>query len=407
VGRFFELFDGTSYDLAKGGAESRIALLGKLREIDVMYTLLRPLLFSLEPARAHGVAMASLAPMEHIAALRALMTGALRVSDPRLSVSTMGLQFPSPVGLAGGLDKNAERARALAALGFGFLELGTVTAVAQEPNPAPNVFRLPRDRALINRLGFPNDGAAAVAKRLAGRRSKLRIPVAVSIGKSRHVPIEPLAGVIDDYLTSLRAVRDVVDFVVVNVSSPNTKNLRSMQAASFARPLFDSLVAAANEPTEHRSTPLPLLVKIAPDLDDTDIDALVGEAKAAGLQGVVATNTTVARAGLLTPEEDVNAMGAGGLSGKPLYARALSVVKRVRDKLGPEATVIGVGGIDSAEAALAMLRVGADLVQIYTGLVYEGPTLPRQIQRGLLAQMEAEGAASMADLVGRARHAYS
>jgi dihydroorotate dehydrogenase len=359
-----------------------------------MYHLLRPLLFSLDPARAHGMAMTALAPAEYLAPLRLLLDGAIAPHDPRLRVRTMGLEFPSPVGLAAGLDKNADRARALAALGFGHLELGTVTAEAQAANPAPNLFRLPADRALVNRLGFPNEGAARVARRVAARRAGVRVPIGISIGKSRSVALEPLAGVLADYLASFRAVREVADFVVVNVSSPNTKDLRAMQAAEVARPLFEAL----REEATSKGSPVPILVKIAPDLADEAIDAIVDEARRAGLAGVVATNTTIAREGLATPAEEVARIGAGGLSGKPLFARALTVVKRVRGRLGPDACVIGVGGIDSAEAALAMLRVGANLVQIYTGFVYEGPLLPRTIARGLVRQMKAEGAATLGDI---------
>ena len=364
-----------------------------------MYTLLRPLLFALDPARAHTVAMAALAPVEHLGPLRHLLESALRPADPRLTVRTMGLEFPTPVGLAAGLDKNADRARALASLGFGHVELGTVTAQAQAANPAPNLFRLPADRALVNRLGFPNEGAAKVAARIAARRAGVGVPIGLSIGKSRSVPLEPLAGVLDDYRASFRAVRAVADFVVVNISSPNTKDLRAMQAADVARPLFEALMEEAGRPRGGRTKPLPLLVKIAPDLADDAIDAIVDEAKRAGLAGVVATNTTISREGLATASDVVEAIGAGGLSGKPLFARALSVVKRVRGRLGPEATVIGVGGIDSAETALAMLRVGADLVQIYTGFVYEGPFLPRAIARGLLHRMQAEGASTLHELL--------
>ncbi len=360
-----------------------------------MYPLLRPLLFALDPARAHALAMAALAPIEHIGPLRYLLAAALCPADPRLRVKTMGLEFPNPVGLAAGFDKNADRARAFEALGFGHVELGTVTAQAQAANPPPNMFRLPADRALVNRLGFPNEGAQQVANRIAARRTGKRVPIGVSIGKSRSVPIEPLAGVLADYLVSFRAVQPIADFVVVNVSSPNTKDLRAMQAADVARPLFEALRTEALR----AARPVPILVKIAPDLADDAIDAIVDEAKRAGLAGVIATNTTIAREGLATPPGFVESIGGGGLSGKPLFARALSVVKRVRARLGDDACVIGVGGIDSAETALAMLRVGANLVQIYTGFVYEGPLLPRAIASGLIRQMDAEGARSLNELV--------
>jgi len=355
-----------------------------------MYALLKPLLFRANPATAHALAMTALLPVEHLRLLRGLVGLGAQVSDPRLRVETMGLSFPSPIGLAGGFDKNADRARALASLGFGFLELGTVTREAQAANPAPNLFRLPADRALINRLGFPNEGAEEVARRIRARRAGVPVPLGISIGKSRSVPLEPFEGVLEDYLASFRAVRDVADFLVVNVSSPNTKDLRAMQAADSARPLFEALMAEEKEARARESSgrAVPLLVKIAPDLADDAIDAIVDEAARAGLAGVVATNTTISREGLATPADVVSAIGAGGLSGPPLFARALAVVKRVRDRLGAGPTVIGVGGIDSAENALAMMRAGADLVQLYTAFVYRGPGVPAAIARGLLASMD-------------------
>ncbi|HEY8077376.1 MAG TPA: quinone-dependent dihydroorotate dehydrogenase, partial [Labilithrix sp.] len=334
-----------------------------------MYALLKPLLFRMDPAKAHKLAMSALGAVEHVAPLRA---GIRRVLDPRLSVRAMGIDFPSPIGLAGGFDKNAERAVALASLGFGHLELGTVTALAQEANPTPNLFRLSADRALVNRLGFPNEGAAVVAARIAERKSRVGVPVGVSIGKSRAVAVEDA---IEDYLASFRAVSAVADFVVVNVSSPNTKDLRALQAADAARALFDALA-----PEKSR---VPILVKIAPDLADDAIDAICDAAREAKLAGVVATNTTIAREGLATPADVVERIGAGGLSGRPLRARSLAVVRRVRDRVGTGMCVIGVGGIDSADAALEMMRAGADLVQLYTAFVYEGPLLPRRIARDL------------------------
>lgn len=355
-----------------------------------MYALFRPFLFTLDPAKAHALAMASLAAVEHVGPIRDAVRATMTIHDPRLEVRKMGLVFPNPIGIAAGLDKNGQRARALAALGFGHVELGTVTAEAQEPNPPPNMFRLPEDRALVNRLGFPNEGAEKVAARVASRKAGVRVPVGLSIGKSRSVPLEPLDGALADYVASFRAVRAAADFVVVNVSSPNTKDLRSLQAADVARHLFAAL---------RNEGDVPLLVKIAPDLADDDVDAICAEADRAGLAGVVATNTTVARDGLATDAAELDRIGAGGLSGPPLFPRALAVVKRARQKLGPEATVIGVGGVHGTESALAMLRAGADLVQLYTSLVYEGPFLAGRITRGLGQALDAEGAKSLADLV--------
>jgi dihydroorotate dehydrogenase len=339
-----------------------------------MYASLKPLLFALDPARAHAAGMAALQLLELSPVLRDAVRDGIP-HDERLVVRKMGLVFANPIGLAGGFDKNAERPCALAALGFGHVELGTVTAIPQEANPIPNLFRLPADRALVNRLGFPNEGAAKVAERIAAKKAAIGVPVGVSIGKSRVVAIEDAK---DDYLASFRTVKDVADFVVVNVSSPNTKDLRAMQAVEIAKPLFEALVAEAGA--------LPLLVKMAPDLPDESIDALCDAAKDAGLAGVVATNTTIAREGLVTPRDTIEAIGAGGLSGPPVHARALSVVRRVRARLGAEACVIGVGGIDSAETARAMLDAGADLVQLYTGFIYRGPFVARTIARGLLDQ---------------------
>lgn len=346
-----------------------------------MYQVLRPGLFALSPTRAHALALAALGPLEWLWPLRAGVRAALTLRHPGLEVRKLGLVFPTPIGLAGGFDKNAERPRALAALGFGFLELGTVTALAQEANPAPNMFRLAADRALVNRLGFPNDGAEAVAARLGARRRGVDVPVAVSIGKSRAVPLEPLEGAIADYLTSFRAVAPVADFVIVNVSSPNTKDLRALQVGASARPLFSALAREAEAGAARR---VPLLVKIAPDLEDEAIDAVCDAAMGAGFDGVVATNTTIARAGLRSDAALVTSIGAGGLSGRPLGRRSLEVVRRVRARIGPSACVIGVGGIDDVASARAMLDAGADLLQIYTGLVYEGPGLPRRLARGLL-----------------------
>ncbi|RYE89356.1 MAG: quinone-dependent dihydroorotate dehydrogenase, partial [Myxococcales bacterium] len=253
------------------------------------YAWLRPALFRLDPHDAHALAFRALDVAERVAPLRALLAALHPAEGP--AVETMGLRFRNPVGLAGGLDKDGRAPRALAALGFGFLELGTVTARAQEANPRPNLFRLPDDRALINRLGFPNAGAAALGRRLAGHRPE--VPVGVSIGKSRAVPVDDLTLVRDDYLASLRAVQGAADFVVVNVSSPNTANLRAMQRADAARDLLGALVAARDEGLRR----VPLLLKIAPDLDRDAHEALLDVVDAVGLDGVVATNTTVARDG--------------------------------------------------------------------------------------------------------------
>jgi dihydroorotate dehydrogenase len=329
--------------------------------------------------------MAGLGIAEHLAAVRAAVAKRCVVSNESLRTEKMGLDFSNPVGLAGGFDKNAHRPRALAALGFGFLELGTVTALAQEPNPRPNLFRLPKDRALVNRLGFPNDGAAAIARRIEhaigrrGARREIDVPVGVSIGKSRAVSIDPIEDAVADYVSSFEVVRRVADFVVVNISSPNTKDLRSLQGASIAKALLEALVnhrARANDD-------VPLLVKVAPDLDDADLDALFDVVGAVDLAGVVATNTTIGRAGLVTDAAAVRDIGAGGLSGPPLFARALDVTRRARERLGPEKTIVGVGGIANAHDARAMFAAGADLIQVYTAFIYGGPLFVHRLLRDI------------------------
>ncbi len=383
---------------------SRAESTGTMQAV-VYQRALRPLLFLLPPDTAHELAFTALGAVEHLAWVRACLrllagtTPASRRGAPtgRIGARVMGLDFPSIVGLAGGFDKNARRPRSLAALGFGHLELGTVTAQAQAANPRPNLFRLPADRALVNRLGFPNEGAARLAERLGEvRRSPTApegVPIGVSIGKSRVVPVDDLAAVVDDYLAAFDAVHAVADFVVVNVSSPNTAGLRTMQAREHAHALLSALRAKAGASER-------LLVKIAPDLTDAQLEDVLSVVDEVGLDGVVATNTTIARGGLATPATEVDAIGAGGLSGPPLRQRAVDVVRRVRARLGRRVAVVGVGGIEEAEHALALVTAGADLVQMYTGFVYGGPLSAARIGRDLARLVERSGAASIGDLVG-------
>ncbi len=326
--------------------------------------------------------MAALGVLEHASVMRALVRPGKNTFAEALRVRKMGLEFAHPVGLAGGFDKNAMRPRALAALGFAHVEIGTVTALAQEENPRPNLFRLPADHALVNRLGFPNEGADAVTKRLAEKGCD--VPVGISIGKSRAVPTLPIDDAIADYVTSFRFARRALEkikgFVVVNVSSPNTKDLRAMQAADIAKRLLDA-ISAENA----RDPRIPVLVKVAPDLDDAALDSLLDVVLASGIEGIVATNTTVAREHLVTDASTVASIGGGGLSGPPLRRRARTIVARARKKLGPERTIIGVGGISDGPSALAMLDAGADLLQLYTGMIYEGPFIARSLAREIAA----------------------
>jgi dihydroorotate dehydrogenase len=308
--------------------------------------------------------------------------------DPVLRVRALGLEFPGPVGLAAGFDKDARGTRGLAALGFGFVEVGTVTARAQPGNPRPRMFRLPADRALVNRMGFNNAGALAAAARLRGRGRGGPV-VGVNIGKTRVVPDEEVAG---DYAASARAVAGVADYVVVNVSSPNTPGLRDLQATDRLRPVLVAVRAALDASGGGRSGGrVPLLVKIAPDLADADVDAIADLALELGLDGIIATNTTVSRDGLASPSSQVAAAGAGGLSGPPLRARALEVLVRLRARAGDQLVLIAVGGIETPDDAWERLRAGATLVQAYTGFIYGGPLWPRRMHAGLSRLIRSQG----------------
>jgi dihydroorotate dehydrogenase len=314
----------------------------------------------------------------------------------------MGLEFPGPLGLAAGFDKDARATAGLGALGFGFVEVGTVTAQAQPGNPRPRLFRLPADRALINRMGFNNEGAAAAAARLRrGRRprpfqhrrgSGTGPVVGVNIGKTRAVPEAEAAA---DYAASAQKVADVADYVVVNVSSPNTPGLRDLQAADRLRPVLVA-VRSALDASASDGRRVPLLVKIAPDLADKDIDAVADLAVELGLDGIIATNTTVSRDGLASTPAEVAAAGAGGLSGPPLRGPALAVLRRLRERAGDQLVLIAAGGIETPDDAWERMAAGATLVQAYTGFIYGGPLWPRRIHTGLARRARAAGLTSVA-----------
>jgi len=320
--------------------------------------------------------------------------------DPVLRVRALGLDLPGPLGLAAGFDKDARGADALGALGFAFVEVGTVTAQPQPGNPQPRMFRLAADRALINRMGFNNEGAAVAAARLAGRaglawrgrfgRRGEPVAVGVNIGKTKVVPAERA---IADYVASARLVAAVAAYVVVNVSSPNTPGLRDLQAVSTLRPLLGAVRAALDEAGTGRR--VPLLVKIAPDLADGDVDAIADLALELGLDGIIATNTTIGRAGLASDPALVAAAGAGGLSGAPLRARALAVLRRLYARTGDRLVLIAAGGIGDADDAWERICAGATLVQAYTGFIYGGPGWPRQVQDGLARRVRAAGLTSI------------
>ena len=330
-------------------------------------------LVRVDPERAHRAAFAAIRAAGP--ALRGL--GPVRGEVP--AVRAMGLDFPSVLGLAAGFDKNAVGMDALGALGFGFVEIGTVTGEPQPGNPRPRLARLPADRAVVNRMGFNNDGAEVVADRLRRWRSRGRsTPVlGVNIGKTKTVPEDAAIG---DYEKSTGLLAPYADYLVVNVSSPNTPGLRDLQSVEKLEPLLRAVRRRADEVTERR---VPLLVKIAPDLGDDDVLAVADLAVALGLDGLVATNTTVQRAGLRSSAPEVQRAGAGGLSGAPLRARALEVLRMLRGRVGPSLTLVGVGGISGPGDARERLEAGADLLQAYTAFVYEGPFWPRRINAAL------------------------
>jgi len=290
-------------------------------------------------------------------------------------VNAFGLEFDGPFGLAAGFDKNAVAIRALGDLGFSHVEIGTVTALAQPGNEKPRLFRLPADRALINRMGFNNDGAEAVADRLGELRARYgsNLPIiGVNIGKSKVTPVEEAA---DDYRTSARLLAPFADYMAVNVSSPNTPGLRSLQDVVALRPILQAVI--------EESLGLPVLVKIAPDLADEDIIAVADLALELGLAGVIATNTTISRDGLKTDAAKVAAMGAGGLSGAPLKKRSLEVLDLLAAHIAGRIAIVSVGGIETAEEARERIAHGATLVQGYSGFIYEGPLWARRVNRGI------------------------
>ena len=315
------------------------------------------------------------------------------VHDPRLRLRALGLELDSPIGLAAGLDKDAEVFEGFGALGFGFVEIGTVTALAQPGNPRPRLFRLPRDRALVNRMGFNNHGARAAALRLARPR---RSVVGANIGRSKVTANE---AAVADYVTSAEALAPYADYLVINVSSPNTPSLRELQAVEQLRPLIAGVKQALQRAAPGRS--VPLLLKVAPDLHDADLDAIADLALELELQGVIATNTTISRAGLTTPAAEVEALGNGGLSGAPLRERSLAVLRRLRHRLGDRVLLVAAGGIETAEDAWQRILAGATLVQVYSALIYDGPSLPSRIARGLAERVSRAGLSNISEAIGR------
>lgn len=339
-----------------------------------MYSLIKRLLFLMPPERAHYFTMGMLRIVLRIPVLGNVFRS---VGQTSRSQQVMGLIFPNRLGMAAGFDKNAQWLKELHALGFGFVEIGTVTPRPQPGNPKPRLFRIPADAALINRMGFNNDGADAVAKRLRDFRKETKIPLIVggNIGKNKDTPNEEAAS---DYVAVFEKLYPYVDYFVINVSSPNTPNLRALQERSALELIIRSLKDREREIMgQGIKGPKPLLLKIAPDLSDEAIAEITDMAATEGLTGIVATNTTIER-NLSISADKIREIGAGGLSGRPVRARSTEVIRRIREQ-NSELVLIGVGGIESADSARQKMEAGADLVQIYTGFIYRGPKLVKEI----------------------------
>ena len=364
-----------------------------------MYRPLFQLCFRrMDPEQAHQLAFSWIRLMARTPVLWTFAAAWLAPRHRELRTEALGLRMHGPFGLAAGFDKNAVGIDGLAMLGFDHVEIGTVTGQPQPGNPKKRLFRLVQDRALINRMGFNNEGSAAVAQRLADRqhgRPAFRTTVGVNIGKTKVVPESEAVG---DYVTSTERLAPYADYLVVNVSSPNTPGLRDLQAVEHLRPLLTAVRQAADDVVTGRR--VPLLVKIAPDLADGDIDAVADLAVELGLDGIIATNTTIARdgLGLRSPREETSEVG--GLSGAPLKARSLEVLRRLYARVGDDLTLVGVGGVENAEDVWQRILAGATLVQGYSAFVYQGPLWCRGIHKGLAARLRNSPYDTLADAVG-------
>jgi len=354
-----------------------------------LYGLARRLLFVVPPERIHTLVFAVLRAVTAVAVARRSLHRRLGPTDPVLASTVFGVRFPGPLGLAAGFDKDGIGLLTWGALGFGYAEVGTVTAHPQPGNPAPRLFRLPADRALLNRMGFNNRGAGALAIQLA--RHRPQVPIGVNIGKTKTTPA---SDAVADYRASARLVGPLASYLVVNVSSPNTPGLRDLQAVESLRPILEAVLLEASV------TATPVLVKIAPDLSDSDVDDIADLAVELDLAGIVATNTTVSRDGLSTP--GVDELGAGGISGPPVARRAVEVLRRLYGRVGDRLALISVGGIETADDAWERITAGASLLQGYTGFIYGGGLWPKHIHDGIARRLHDGGFASLSDAVGSA-----
>ncbi|GAA3490589.1 quinone-dependent dihydroorotate dehydrogenase [Streptomyces cremeus] len=361
-----------------------------------MYKFFFRLVFKrMDPEQAHHLAFRWIRLAARVPVLRTFVAAALAPRYTSLRTEALGLRMHGPFGLAAGFDKNAVAVDGMAMLGFDHIEIGTVTAQPQPGNPRKRLFRLIADRALINRMGFNNEGSEAVAARLAARNPVFRTTVGVNIGKTKVVPEEEAVA---DYVTSTERLAAHADYLVVNVSSPNTPGLRNLQATESLRPLLTAVREAADRTVTDRR--VPLLVKIAPDLADEDVDAVADLALELGLDGIIATNTTIARETLGLKSSPELRNETGGLSGAPVKARSLEVLRRLYARVGDDLTLIGVGGIENAEDAWQRILAGATLVQGYSAFIYEGPCYARAIHKGLAARLANSPYQTLAEAVG-------
>jgi dihydroorotate dehydrogenase len=354
--------------------------------------LLQPFVFRLDPERAHHLGLGLLQRLAQMPSLLKLWQHWQPLEHAALQTQVAGLYFPNPVGLAAGFDKSATAVAAFPAFGFGFVEVGTVTPRPQAGNPLPRLFRVPADEAVINRMGFNNDGAAAVARRL--KLAPGRTPIGVNLGKNADTPLDKA---LDDYCFCLDKLFDVGDYVVVNVSSPNTPGLRALQTYASLRMLLNGVQDCNQALARARQMqPRPLFVKIAPDLQPHELDDIVEVVQTCALNGIIATNTTTARVGLTTAMAE-----PGGLSGRPLRQRSTEVIRHLYRRAQGHIPLIGVGGIFSAEDAYEKICAGATLVQLYTGLIYRGSGLPHRINAGLVHLLQRDGLTHLSQAVGR------
>lgn len=342
-----------------------------------LYSLGKKVLFKIAPEKAHHLTMSNLKFLLSLPLVSSWIKKQCRVVDPSLQRNVFGLQFQNPVGLAAGFDKDGKYYQAMSNLGFGFIEIGTVTPLPQDGNPQPRLFRLPKDQGLINRMGFNNEGVDAMVARLINR-PKSDLIIGGNIGKNKVTPNE---NAVDDYIICFEKLFNYVDYFVVNVSSPNTPNLRDLQDKKPLTKILTTLQDLNNKKEKRK----PILLKIAPDLTDTQLDDIVDIFFDTKIDGIIATNTTISRDGLNTSKEDIEKIGNGGLSGKPVQARSTEVIKYLSKKSKGNMPIIGVGGIDSPAAAKEKLDAGATLIQVYSSMVYYGPTLPKDINQSLLS----------------------